>query len=391
MVGTKIDLDSMGMFPAWSRPVPEAEEHLVVEHLIEPRPLRLRVLRMVPVVIVLGLIVHFVLPRIGQIDESFKTMRTLTPWAIGLAIVAEAISYIANGALLRSVVCLAGDRLSLRRAMAIELGAASVALVAAGALGFGAAIYKWVQRRGVSRETAVLASWLPSVFDSISLIVFALAGAIALIRAHQLSDTSLIALVVVVSALSLAIIALMVLMAKNDWMIAIATRASALIKRVRPKSSDVLIDSAERAGRAWETLRERGRWIQPALYSMMFLVFDVVCLRLVFLAAHHDVSIAVLLAGYGVPMLLGRASFLPGGIAVIEVAMAALYGGMGVPANVAVVVVLTYRLISFWIPTAVGIPIAIGLQSTNPGGYDSATATEYSSTRTDSERRSSTS
>jgi uncharacterized protein (TIRG00374 family) len=74
-------------------------------------------------------------------------------------------------------------------------------------------------------------------------------------------------------------------------------------------------------------------------------------------------KISLLLAGYGVPILLGRASFLPGGIAVIEVAMAALYGGLGVPASTAVVAVLTYRLISFWLPTAIGIPIAITLQS----------------------------
>ena len=71
----------------------------------------------------------------------------------------------------------------------------------------------------------------------------------------------------------------------------------------------------------------------------------------------------LLIAGYGVPLLLGRSSFVPGGIAVVEVAMAALYGGLGVPANVAVVAVLTYRLISFWLPAAVGIPVAIALQS----------------------------
>ena len=349
-------------------PLDEAEEHLIVDHVVEPRPLRLRVLRMVPVVIILGLIVHFVLPRIGAIDESFKTMRRLTPWAIALAIGLEAVGYIANGALLKSVVTIGGDRLTLRRAIAIEIGAASVALVAAGALGFGAAIYKWVQKRGVSRETAVLASWLPSVFDSITLIVFALLGAISLTRAHQLSRTSLIALLVVISALSLAIIGLLVLMEKNDWMIALATRLSALMKRVRPKSSNVLVDSAERAGLAWEKLRKRGRWIRPAFCSLMFLTFDVLCLRCVFLAANQPVSWSVLLAGYGVPMLLGRASFLPGGIAVIEVAMAALYGGMGIPANVAVVVVLTYRLLSFWLPTAVGVPIAIGLQSTKGKG-----------------------
>ena len=51
------------------------------------------------------------------------------------------------------------------------------------------------------------------------------------------------------------------------------------------------------------------------------------------------------------------------GIAVVEVAMIALYGGLGVPASIAVVGVLTYRLISFWLPAILGIPIAIALHS----------------------------
>ena len=96
---------------------------------------------------------------------------------------------------------------------------------------------------------------------------------------------------------------------------------------------------------------------------MMVLTFDLLCLRYAFLAAGHSLHLSLLLAGYGVPLLLGRASFLPGGIAVVEVAMTALYGGLGVPASIAVVAVLTYRLISFWLPALVGIPIAVTLQS----------------------------
>jgi uncharacterized membrane protein YbhN (UPF0104 family) len=37
--------------------------------------------------------------------------------------------------------------------------------------------------------------------------------------------------------------------------------------------------------------------------------------------------------------------------------MAALYDGLGVPDGVTVVVILIYRLLSFWIPTLVGFPL----------------------------------
>jgi uncharacterized protein (TIRG00374 family) len=59
---------------------------------------------------------------------------------------------------------------------------------------------------------------------------------------------------------------------------------------------------------------------------------------------------------------MGKISFLPGGLGIVEGTMTALYGGLGVPATVTVVVVIAYRLISFWIPTVLGFPIAAYLQ-----------------------------
>jgi uncharacterized protein (TIRG00374 family) len=334
----------------------------MTEHAGE-RPFKLRILRAVPVLLVLGLLVHFLLPRLDTIESSLKTLRTMAPWAIGLSFVMEALSYVANGALLKSVVELAGERMSWRRGAAIEIGAGSVALVAAGALGFGAAIYRWARSGGVSSDAAVLASWLPSVFDSASMIVFALISGLELILVHRLSRLTVIALVIVVSLLTVVIVMAIVLLARNDWMRAMAKKVSRMVKRFRPHwDTSGLTATVESAAETWKGMRHGG-WLRPAACSLMVVVFDLLCLRYAFLAAGQSLHITLLLAGYGVPILLGRASFLPGGIAVIEVAMIALYGGLGVPASVAVVGVLTYRLISFWLPAILGVPIAITLQS----------------------------
>ncbi len=321
-----------------------AEEH----RLSEPQPLELHILRVVPVVVVLGLLVHFLLPRLDTIENSVRTLRTMAPWAIGLALITEALSYLANGALLQTVIGLAGEQMPFRRAAAIEIGAATVSLVAAGALGFGAAIYRWTRAGGVSADAAMLASWLPSVFDSAALIVFALMGAVELLLLHHLSHTTVIALVIVVCVLALIIAGAIALLARNDWLVAIAVRASRLINRIRPSFNESVVnDSAERAAHAWRTMHHGG-WLRPACCSLLVLTFDLLCLRYAFLASGQHLHLTLLLAGYGVPLLLGRSSFVPGGIAVVEVAMAALFGGLGVAASVAVVVVLTYRLISFW-------------------------------------------
>src|ERR1043166_2602138 len=81
----------------------------------DSKPLKLRILRAAPVVIILGLLGHLLLPRLDTIADSFHTVRTLKPWAIVIALLMEALSYVANGALLQSVVQLNGDRLSRRR------------------------------------------------------------------------------------------------------------------------------------------------------------------------------------------------------------------------------------------------------------------------------------
>ncbi len=84
-----------------------------------------------------------------------------------------------------------------------------------------------------------------------------------------------------------------------------------------------------------------------------------------FIAAGFPVGFEILIVGYGLPILLGKIAFLlPGGIGVVESSMAALYTGLGVPGSIAVVVVLSYRVFSFWIPTIIGFPIAFYLQRT---------------------------
>jgi hypothetical protein len=53
---------------------------------------------------------------------------------------------------------------------------------------------------------------------------------------------------------------------------------------------------------------------------------------------------------------------IPGGIGVVEGTMIALYHGFGVPSATALLVVITYRVIAFWMPNLVGLCIIPLLQ-----------------------------
>jgi uncharacterized membrane protein YbhN (UPF0104 family) len=139
----------------------------------------------------------------------------------------------------------------------------------------------------------------------------------------------------------------------------LARRWAAL--RHRPYDPAPTQASVGRLFNGWDRMGDGG-WRGPALGAAINTVFDMLTLYLVFMAAGHPVSPAVLLAGYGLPLLLGKAPLLPGGVGIVESTMAALYTGLGVPSAIAVVVVLIYRFFSFWLPSLVGFPLIPVLQ-----------------------------
>ena len=75
---------------------------------------------------------------------------------------------------------------------------------------------------------------------------------------------------------------------------------------------------------------------------------------------------AVLVMGYFLGTL-GSLLPLPGGVGGVEGAMIGAFVAFGVPASSAVVAVLAYRAISFWLPTLPGIAGYLALRSTVRG------------------------
>jgi uncharacterized protein (TIRG00374 family) len=128
--------------------------------------------------------------------------------------------------------------------------------------------------------------------------------------------------------------------------------------RHKPYQSENTIASVNRFAASWDSLR-KGRWLRPLLGAAANVGFDMLTLYLLFIAAGHNVSPSILLAGYGLPLILGKMAFLfPGGVGVIEGSMVAIYNSLKVPNEISVVVILGYRLLSFWLPTLFGFVAA---------------------------------
>ena len=78
--------------------------------------------------------------------------------------------------------------------------------------------------------------------------------------------------------------------------------------RKRPYDPAITEHNVNQLVNIWIVLRSGG-WREPTLGAALNIGFDMLTLYLMFVAAGHDVSPGVLLTGYGLPLLIGKAGF----------------------------------------------------------------------------------
>ena len=285
-------------------------------------------------------------------------------WAVGLALLAQILSYLGSGYVIQSLIAITSRRISLARSTAITLAAASIGLVAAGLVGSSAAIYRWVSSKKDNPEGALLAGLLPGLLNNIVLVLASIFGVCHLLIVHELTSAQAIGfgitLALLVIVFASVVLALRYRVKTTEWVV----RASERWAGIRRKTFDEALVKkyVQDLFNAWDILHAGG-WRKPILGAFLNVLFDMLTLYWLFFAAGHTVSLGTLLTGYGLPLLLGKVAFvIPGGVGVIESSMLALYTGLGVPNNISVVVVLGYRLLSFWIPTLLGFPLVFYFQ-----------------------------
>jgi glycosyltransferase 2 family protein len=313
---------------------------------------------------VLGIALYFILPQINTLENSLQVLKSMSWWAVGLAFISQVASYLGSGFLLQSILAIAYQKVSLWRSTLIVLGSYSIGMVAGGMIGTTASIYRWTSGGKGSMEGATLASIFLPQFNTIILVLLSIIGLVHLILVHSLTQAQLIGFGATVLILVLIIGGVALVVRFRNQATNAIIGLSSRIARFEQRSFDpnTTRQEASNLNDAWDALW-KGAWHRPVIGAFLNAAFDMLTLYFMFVAAGEYVSPGVLLAGYGLPLLLGKVAFiLPGGVGVVESSMAVLYNGMGIPPETTVVVVLGYRLISFWIPSLAGFPIAAYLQ-----------------------------
>jgi uncharacterized protein (TIRG00374 family) len=306
------------------------------------------------------------LPRLGGLTHDAAGLRHARPAFLVAAVVAQAISLGSYAQLYRRVLAALGARIRFRLAADVILatffvshltpfGSATGTLVNATAL----------ESDGVPAATTGEAIALTSLTSTIALIVLFGTGFAATAGrhvSHQYLVIAGIAIVLVAGALA-AVLAVgahpAVAGRAGRW-------AAGVARHVRPSIDPATAgQTASRLATLARTALTGRAFAVSFVFASGDLLFDLLSLDLVFLALHYQPGFGPLAVAYGAANIASAIPLTPGGLGVIEVTLVAITAGFGAPRATAVLAVLGYRIINFWLPLIPGAIAYIRLRLVN--------------------------
>jgi uncharacterized membrane protein YbhN (UPF0104 family) len=307
---------------------------------------------------------YFLVPKLAGLNETWGKLRRGNPWLLAVAGGFEILSVASYAVLFRTVFARGFSRLNWRASIEIPLaGIAAIRLLAAAGAG-GVAVTVWALRRAgmTPRVIACRIAAIYSIQYSLYLLAIIVCGLglwTGVFAGH--GPAALTLLPAVLSALALVLGAAMGLVPGDfERRLEHLARRSGRIGRLAARFATLPATLGSGVRTAVMLVRQRHGGL---LGAAGYWAFDIAVLGVSFRAFGNVLPVAVLIMGYFLGTL-GSLLPLPGGIGGVEGGMIGAFAAFGVPADGAVIAVLAYRAISFWLPTLPGVAGYVTLRKT---------------------------
>jgi putative heme transporter len=315
----------------------------------------------------LGVLVAFVFAVLPQIAGFGSTLKRLKhgnkAWLIaGLGL--ESLSLGGYMMLFRLLFTYEGVRIDWKASYAITMAGtvASKVLSAAGAGGVALTVWALhaagLDAKAIARRMAAFEILLYAVYMG-SLVIFGLGLAVGVFSGRAPPELTLLpaGFGAVVIGLAIAMYAIPDDVETRFTRLASKSRRG---KRVLAKLATIPRTLHEGMQTALEVVRRP----RPGLFgAVAYWGFDIATLGVAFAAFGHVPPVAVLVVGYFLGQLANVLP-LPGGVGGVESGMIGAFIAFGVNGSVAVLAVLAYRAISFWLPMIPGLAAYFQLRGT---------------------------
>lgn len=297
-------------------------------------------------------------------DELWRTLISADARLLPLPVLCVGLSYIAMAASYQGISSAAGASIRFSDMLKITFVANTLNyLLATGGLsGFAARMY-YFTRLSVPANTAVVISLAQTFMTNVTLLGFVLAGFLYVISTQPMQrPTMAIATFFLTFLVAAAILVAFLLLhprVRRRTLFWLAQGTYAILHRFQtrwtPKRTHVWRYQFNLNRGISFLLSRKRHMVAPLIYIILDWLLTILILHTAFLAMRYDIPFSQTVVGFSVGITLSFLSLVPGGLGVMEGSMAAIFAGMGVPFETAVVAVLLFRLIYYILPLLVSL------------------------------------
>jgi uncharacterized membrane protein YbhN (UPF0104 family) len=342
----------------------QAESHSAEEEMPRVHVTRRRALGIGVFVLASVAFLYFVLPKLAGLGTTVHRIESGDSWWIAVGVALELLSFAGYMVVFHSVFVRGPGPIGWRECYQITMaGLAATRLFAAGGAG-GVALTAWALRRSgmeprvVACRLIAFLALLYSIFMG-SLLLDGVGLATGLFPGGGSFAITIVPAIIATAALALAGAVAMLPQDVERRLGRLADRSGRLAPWVRSAATvPALTASGVRTAIALIRSGDPG-----LLGAVAWWGFDISVLWAMFHAFGSPPPFTVIWMAYFVGML-GNLLPLPGGLGGVEGAMIGAFAAFGVNLDLAVLAVLSYRAIAFWLPTPLGAVAYLQLRRT---------------------------
>ena len=310
--------------------------------------------------VVVVIVLAFIFMRGDQLVQLAEAIRTGSPLFIILAVLAQLGKYFAQGFGFRACFDTVGEKITFKTGLSLEVGTVCVNTIAPSLnLAGTSLVVDTAHKQGILAGKATSAALLmqlciDSGFTCIMILTFtALSLTVGL-------DPGWLALGMLAIVLVGGLVTVMVLGGvRPDLVVRVLRPVERLVNRIlvkfkRESMGPWLERTVESfSGASTLIVKRPKKTLKAFAGSLTASLFEITCFAMAGLAFGVQ-SPEPLICGYVVATLFAMISFTPQGVGVVEAACVVAFGLFGIDGASALVVVMVYRGIVFWMPFLIG-------------------------------------
>jgi uncharacterized protein (TIRG00374 family) len=298
-------------------------------------------------------VIHFLVPQIAGVHRAFYRLGQVDLRWLLLAVALEVASILAYTLLTRSVLPHGKPQPRFDVLLRTQFSTLAVSHVVPGGTAAGGALgYRLLTQAGLSGTDTAFALATQSVGSAVVLNLLLWTALVVSIPLHGYN--ALYGTAGVLGALLIAAFATVVvlLMRGEESSVKVLRAAAARLPLLDPDRMVAI--TRQLADRLRSLLADRALVGRAVGWAAANWLLDAASLWVFVGAFGHWVRLDDLLVAYGLANVLAVLPITPSGLGVVEFVLTSTLVGFGTPRDIALLGVITYRVLNFWLPIPIG-------------------------------------